>query len=143
MDSVEENTMKSNVGHFQINVNPKNISFYKDLMNFLGWSVVYEDPGMVGVADDRGVSLWFTSPLKEGCNDYDQMGMNHIGISVPTQSDVDQVVNYLHDHAIPPLFDTPRHRPDFCPAPDRTYYQVMFETPDRILYEVVYTGPKA
>jgi hypothetical protein len=27
-------------------------------------------------------------------------------------------------------------------SPDKTYYQVMFESPDRILFEVVYTGLK-
>jgi hypothetical protein len=41
------------------------------------------------------------------------------------------------------LFDTPRHRPDFSQSPDHTYYQIMFESPDRILFEVVYTGPLA
>ncbi len=37
---------------------------------------------------------------------------------------------------------TPRHRPEFSQGPDQTYYQVMFESPDRVLFEVVYTGPK-
>jgi hypothetical protein len=48
----------------------------------------------------------------------------------------------LQQHGIQALFDTPRHRPEFCSSPDNTYYQVMFESPDRILFEVVYTGPK-
>jgi hypothetical protein len=135
--------MKSNASHVQINVNPVNMPFYKDLMNFLGWTVIYEDPNALGVEDEHKVSLWYMSPLKEGCNDYDQMGMNHLGISVPTQSDVDAMVGFLKDHQIPSLFDTPRHRPDFSSGPDQTYYQVMFESPDHILYEVVYTGPKA
>jgi hypothetical protein len=39
------------------------------------------------------------------------------------------------------LFETPRHRPEFS-SEDSTYYQIMFESPDRILLEFVYTGPK-
>jgi len=41
------------------------------------------------------------------------------------------------------LFETPRHRPEFAQSPEQTYYQIMFETPDRILLEVVYIGVKA
>ena len=44
--------------------------------------------------------------------------------------------------ALRTLFETPRHRPDFAHGEDTTYYQVMFESPDRILFEIVYTGPK-
>ena len=44
--------------------------------------------------------------------------------------------------ALQHLFETPRHRPDFAHGEDTTYYQVMFESPDRILFEIVYTGPK-
>ena len=35
------------------------------------------------------------------------------------------------------LFETPRHRAEFTNSPEQTYYQVMFETPDRILVEIV------
>jgi hypothetical protein len=52
------------------------------------------------------------------------------------------MVVYLREHNVQPLFETPRHRPEFSAGPDQTYYQVMFESPDRILFEVVYTGPK-
>ncbi len=136
--------MKSNLGHAQINVNPENLGFYKDLMSFLGWKVLYEDPTMIGMGDEHNTSLWFCSPLKEAAhNDYDGKGMNHVGISVTSQADVDQTVAYLKEQGVAALFETPRHRPEFCASPDQTYYQVMFESPDRVLYEVVYTGPKA
>ena len=133
--------MKSHAGHFQINVNPVNLPFYKDLMNFLGWKMVYEDPTTYGVEDELGVSLWYTNPLKEGGTDYDRCGMNHVGISVPAQADVDAAVAYLKEHGIPALFDTPRHRPEFAMNEEYTYYQVMFESPDHILFEIVYMGP--
>jgi len=134
--------IKSNMSHLQINIHPENLPFYKDLLGFLGWSVLYEDPGMVGIADERGVSAWFATQSKDVCNDYDAAGMNHLGISVKTQAEVDDVVAYLQQHGVKALFDTPRHRPEFSRGPDDTYYQVMFESPDRVLFEVVYTGPK-
>ena len=74
-------------------------------------------------------------------NDYDGPGMNHVAIAAASQADVDATVGYLHDRGIEVLFDTPRHRPEFS-GEGTTYYQVMFESPDRVLFEVVYTGPK-
>ena len=40
------------------------------------------------------------------------------------------------------LFETPRHRPEFAESDGHTYYQVMFASPDGILFEIVYVGPK-
>ncbi len=132
--------LKSDIGHILFNVNLQNMAFYKDLFQFLGWSILYDDPNMIGMDNKRGASLWFSSEVKAVTNDYDGPGMNHLGISVTNQSDVDEVVAYLNEHDVPALFETPRHRPEFC-SPGQTYYQVMFESPDRILFEVVYTGP--
>ena len=134
---------KTHIGHMQVNINPKNLGFYKDLMSFLGWSVLFEESFMVGLADDRGTSLWFAGATKEVNNDYDGIGMNHLAIAVDSQAEVDEAVAYLQAKGVKALFDTPRHRPDFCGSPTETYYQVMFESPDRVLFEVVYTGPLA
>ena len=68
--------------------------------------------------------------------------MNHLAIATEKQAEVDSVVAYLKEHAIEALFNTPCHRPEFSDGPDQTYYQVMFRSPDNILFEVVYTGPK-
>lgn len=134
--------MKSSIGHMQLNIALQNIAFYRDLFDFLGWKVLYEDPSILGVGCEQGSSLWFCGPLKETSNDYDGVGgMNHLGISVAEQGDVDRTVAYLKEHGVPALFETPRHREEFSAGPDQTYYQVMFESPDRILFEVVYTGP--
>ena len=133
--------IKSTVGHIQINIRPQNLPFYKDLLGFIGWSVLYEDPGTLGVGNGGEASLWFAGLLKEVNNDYDGVGMNHLGFSVGSQAEVDDVVAYMKQHNIPALFETPRHRPEFS-GPEKTYYQVMFESPDRVLFEVVYTGPK-
>ena len=75
-------------------------------------------------------------------NDYDGVGMNHLAIAVSSQDEVDKAAAWLKEQNIAALFETPRHRPDFSDSEDETYYQVMFESPDKVLLEVVYTGPK-
>ena len=123
-----------------VNIQGSNQSFYKGLFNFLGWKLLVDHPKMLGVEDENKVSLCFLDPIKKVDNDYDGIGMNHLAISVPSQASVDETVVYLQKHEIKTLFETPRHRPEFCASTDVTYYQVMFESPDRILFEVVYTG---
>ncbi len=133
--------MNTKIGHLQVNVDPKNQPFYKDLFDFLGWSVLYQDENMLGVGDPHGCGLWFVPGLKQAGNDYDGIGTNHIAIAAGTQAEVDQTVDYLKARGIAALFNTPCHRPDFSSGPDETYYQVMFASPDNLLFEVVYTGP--
>jgi catechol 2,3-dioxygenase-like lactoylglutathione lyase family enzyme len=134
--------MKNKLGHLQVNIDPQNLIFYKELFSFLDWSVLYSDENTLGVGDKNGTSVWFTSPLKQAKNDYDGFGMNHLAIAVEQQAEVDQVVSYLKEKSVAALFETPRHRPEFCGDSKNTYYQVMFESPDKILFEVVYTGLK-
>jgi catechol 2,3-dioxygenase-like lactoylglutathione lyase family enzyme len=135
--------MQSHLGHIVFSVRPANLGFYKDLMGFLGWKVLYEDDGMLGVGGAHNASLWFARAGKESFeNDYDAPGVNHVAIHTAAQADVDATVAYLTERGVASLFETPRHRPDFAADPE-TYYQVMFESPDRILFEVVYIGPKA
>lgn len=131
----------STFGHLQINIHPQNLGFYKELFGFLGWKTLYEDENMLGVGDSQGGSLWIGAATQDVSNDYDGPGMNHLAISVMKQGDVDQTVAYLQDREVACLFETPRHRPEFS-HPGHTYYQVMFETSDKLLFEVVYTGVK-
>jgi hypothetical protein len=71
--------MKSNFGHVQVNIDPQDLNFYRDLFAFLDWSVLYEDENMLGVGDEKGASVWFTAPIKpQEKNDYDGLGMNHL-----------------------------------------------------------------
>ncbi|MFN3335240.1 MAG: VOC family protein, partial [Caldilinea sp.] len=72
----------------------------------------------------------------------DGPGMNHLAFTAASIADVDEAVGWLRAHDVAALFDTPRHRPEFARDEQSTYYQVMFETPDRILLEIVYIGPK-
>lgn len=133
--------IKSHVGHLQINIHSQNIPFYKALFTFLGWQVLHEEENMIGIGDEHGASLWFGGPVKDVKNDYDGVGMNHLAVAVPKPADVDESVEYLRRSGVKALFDTPRHRPEFCGTPEKDYYQVMFESPDRILFEIVYIGP--
>ena len=133
--------MEAGLSHLLFGVRAENMPFYKELLTFLGWQPLYEGVGMLGLGSPGGTSLWFGTEVKEGANDYDAPGLNHLGLSAASQEDVDRTVAYLKERNVPALFETPRHRPEFS-GEGQTYYQVMFETPDRILVEVVYTGPK-
>lgn len=137
----KEATDAERTGTLQFNVRADNLSFYTELMALLGWQTLYTGEGMLGVAGRNGASLWFVGQVKDVTNDYDGPGLNHLATDVDSGADVDSATAYLREHGIAPRFDTPRHRLDFAAGPDQTYYQVMFETPDRLLLEVVYTGP--
>lgn len=133
--------IKTSVGHIEFNISEVNMPFYWDLMVFLGWSVYVNEPGLFVVGNEQNLSLGFNCPAKPHKNDYDGPGMNHLGLAVDSQSDVDEMVDYLNLCGIKPLFGTPRHRPEFAESSQYTYYQVMFETPDKLLFEVVFSGP--
>ena len=130
------------ISHLQLNVRPENIGFYRELFTFLGWEIIYDVPEMLAVGGKNRESLWFSAGGKDTPNDYDGPGVNHVGIAVDTQDDVDAAARLLAGMGVPHLFETPRHRPEFSHGPEHTYYQVMFESPDRILWEIVYIGPK-
>lgn len=133
--------MKTRLAHIQVNVDPANLGFYADLMGFLGWDTVMANESMAGYASG-GSSLWFIGAANGAKNDYDGAGTNHIAIGAESIADVDAAAAHLAAKGVEALFDTPRHRPDFGMGEDQTYYQVMFASPDNLLFEVVYTGPK-
>ncbi len=134
--------MKTNLYHLQININSSSLAFYKELMAYLGWDALYETDDMAGFGNDGDTSLWFIPAIKQQNTDYDGYGVNHISLRVDTLSDVDKAKEYLNNKGITMLFDTPRHRPEFASQEDETYYQIMFESPDKILFEIVYVGKK-
>ncbi len=130
------------LGHLQFNVQAENLPFYRDLVVFLGWNLIGDWPGMVGLGTSDGQSLWFSGDVKAVTNDYDGPGLNHLAFAAASIADVDAAVAYLQAHGVALLFETPRHRPEFARDEQSTYYQVMFETPDLILLEIVYIGPR-
>ena len=134
--------MKSHFYHIQVNIDFKNISFYKDLLFFLGWSVIFETSDTIGFKSGENGDLWFVDSQKKEQTDYDKMGMNHLSVRVEKQPDLDRLISYLKEKQILPLFGTPKHRSEFTSNKNETYYQVMFVSPDNILFEIVYIGPK-
>ena len=135
--------MQTKLKHLELHIAQANLPFYRDLFDFLGWKTIYANDEMLGTGDANESSLWFVAHVKEGvANDYDGPGVNHVAIQAESVADVDSTVTYLQGSGVPALFETPRHRPEFSQDPAATYYQVMFESPDKILFEVVYTGPK-
>ena len=139
----EGNSSMSQVSHLQINVAPENVVFYKELLGELGWETYHDDPAMFGAGGKNGASLWFSGSSNGTANDYDGIGTNHIGLGVDSQADVDSAAAYLQGKQVELLFETPRHRPEFSMGDDSTYYQIMFESPDKLLFEIVYMGPKS
>lgn len=135
--------MKASFHHLQVNIDIANAPFYKDLMAFLGWSVIHASDDGAGYRSDERVDMWFMKASKPEQSNSDQIGVSHIAVRVGKQSDVDETVTFLKKNNMAALFKTPRHRPEFAAEKNETYYQVMFESPDKILFEVVYIGPKS
>src|SRR5215207_7297541 len=98
--------MKTRLGHLVFGIDDKNRGFYRDLLGFLGWHVLYDVEGMLGVSDGDDVSLWFGSYTKDVANDYDGPGLNHLAISTATQDDVDQAAAFLAQKDVAHLFET-------------------------------------
>lgn len=126
--------------HLQVNVTPDHAGFYRDFFDWLGWDVVYTHDLAHGVRGPNGTYLWFESIASDAPNDRDGRGVNHIAIGATSIAAVDQAAAWLRDRGIEPLFETPRHRPEFAANIDAAYYQLMFESPDGLLFEFVWTG---
>ncbi|MEZ4504792.1 MAG: VOC family protein [Thermomicrobiales bacterium] len=130
------------LSHLQINVDPANLPFYKDLFAFLSWDPIFSNDVTESFNSGNDVSLWFIGAANDAANDRDGAGVNHIALAAASQAEVDATVRYLEKKGIERLFETPRHRPDFSHDETSTYYQVMFASPDGVLFEHVYIGPK-
>jgi len=135
--------MPATLSHLQVNIDSANIGFYRDLFQAFGWTTIHDDGAVLGVGAGDGPSLWFVPKASAAENDYDGNGVNHIAVGAASVAEVDEAAGYLASGGIPALFETPRHRPEFSMGPGQTYYQVMFASPDRLLFEVVYMGPLA
>lgn len=130
------------LAHLQINVKAGNLPFYRELFTLLDWTPILSADWAEAFGGKGDISLWFVAAANDARNDYDGAGVNHIALAARSQAEVNATAEWLAQRAIPRLFDTPCHRPDFASNPDSTYYQVMFESPDGILFEHVYIGPK-
>ena len=111
-------------------------------MEFMGWSTIFEMDEVVGYRSGANGDVWFVKTQNKEVQDHDSIGLNHMGFQVSIMKDVDNVKYFLEKKGVTMLFDTPKHRPEFSSSPKETYYQIMFKSPDNILFEVVYVGSK-
>lgn len=139
---VKGNDVKTQAGHLQFNVENGNLGFYKDLFGFLGWETLYEGDGMLGQGNGSPTSLWFSGATNGTVNDHDGAGLNHFGLNAESVADVDAAASFLQGKGVELLYDTPCNRPEYTSGEDELYYSIMFLSPDQILFEVVYTGPR-
>lgn len=130
------------LGHVQVNVKQENLPFYKALFTKLDWEPVLSADWAEAFKDRSDVSLWFIAGAKDVENDYDGPGVNHLALAAESTAAVDATAAWLATQGIACLFGTPCHRPDFAQSDEHTYYQVMFESPDGVLFEHVYIGAK-
>ena len=77
--------MKSAWNHLQFNIEPANRAFYKDLLTLLGWEPWHEDDKMLGMGVEGKGSFWFAAASGKKQTDYDQLGVNHIGVRADEQ----------------------------------------------------------
>ncbi|MFM9105341.1 MAG: VOC family protein [Chloroflexota bacterium] len=129
------------IGHLQYNIRPENAAFYRDLLVHLGWEVLHEGGGQLGCGSGNGQSLWFSPATSAAAADHDAPGLNHLAFAAASMDDVEDLHGWLKRAGIATLYDTPRHRPEFASRDGDTYYQIMFTSPDGILFEMVYIGP--
>jgi catechol 2,3-dioxygenase-like lactoylglutathione lyase family enzyme len=134
--------VKTYLGHLVFHIDPENARFYKDLFAFLGWTSVYDEGGVFGIANGGECNLWFEGEANGAQNDHDGAGLNHLALITEQQADVDTAATYLSGKGVELLYGTPCNRPEHADSENHLYYSAMFESPDRILLEVVYTGLK-
>lgn len=134
--------MDSHFYHIQLNIDFANLPFYKSLFEFVGWSTIFEAENIIGFKSATNGDIWFSHTPNSSTQNYDALGMNHLALKVSKQTDINDIHDYLTKNKIESRFETPRHRPEFAGDESETYYQVMFESPDKILFEFVYVGKK-
>ncbi len=131
--------MKAHVYHVQINVRDAAVSlpFYKDLLGYLEYRVVHEEPNVAGFSNGTA-DLWLigTDPRHAGHGFHrKRVGINHVAFRVGQRADVDRFQDeFLVPRRMASLYGTPREFPEYRPG----YYAVFFEDPDRLKLEVAH-----
>ena len=122
----------------------RSMAFWVPFMQRLGYETERWSGGVNFVRGARDPYLCFLpAPAEHLAAGYHRkrVGLNHLAFGVDSVADVDNAAEWLTERGIEHLFGTPRHRPEFSSDDKTTYYQVMFESPDKLLFEIVYTGP--
>jgi catechol 2,3-dioxygenase-like lactoylglutathione lyase family enzyme len=142
MDTSKEKLVKTHLGHVVMYGDQQNVGFYRDLFGYLGWTTVYDEGGILGISDGGQYQLYFEGESNGTAHDHDGTGLNHLAVITESQADVDAASTWLRSKGVELLYGTPCNRPEHAESENHLYYSAMFESPDRILLEVVYTGPK-
>jgi catechol 2,3-dioxygenase-like lactoylglutathione lyase family enzyme len=142
MEAWEEKPVKTHLGHVVVLCKPESVGFFRELFEFLEWKRTYDDGNIISVSDGGKCDLWIEGIANDARNDYDGVGLNHLAVVAERKDDVDAAADYLRGKGVEMLFGTPCNRPEHASSENDLYYSVMFHSPDRILLEVVYTGPK-
>jgi len=132
--------VKASFEHIGLNVSGQNtMTFCKEMLAFLEFSVVAEGEGWAGLSDGD-LSIWIT-PAQAQQNEYnrDAVGLNHLGLHLASVAEVDQfAAGFLKPHGVAPILDSPRILPGSESRPG-VYYQVLFTDPDGQLIEVFHS----
>jgi catechol 2,3-dioxygenase-like lactoylglutathione lyase family enzyme len=140
---VGEVLVKAHVYHVQINVRNAAVSlpFYKDLLGYLEYRVVHEEPDVAGFSNGT-TDLWLIgTDARHADHGFHRkrVGINHVAFRVGQRADVDRFRDeFLAPRRIEPLYGTPSEFPEYRPG----YYAVFFEDPDRLKLEVAHV-PRA
>lgn len=132
--------MKKTKYKHQINIVADNASFYRDVLSHLGWSITFEDRNMTGYWNELNGELWFVDTQKKRLSETDNLDVRQITIKLPTKIDVDHAQLFLEKRGVKMLNGTPKFRPELSTQKDELYYQIIFESPDKIRFEVLYQG---
>ena len=131
--------MQASVYHLQLNVREAAVSlpFYRALLGYLGYRVVHEAPGVLGMSNAT-TDFWLIGAPAERRRHAPHRknpGLNHVALRVSTRADVDRFhEEFLKARGIPALYGGAREYPEYRPG----YYAVFFEDPDRLKLEVVH-----
>jgi catechol 2,3-dioxygenase-like lactoylglutathione lyase family enzyme len=131
--------MKAFVYHVQVNVRSAAASFpfYRELLDYLEFRCVHEDPHTLGYSDGR-TAVWLIEADEPHAGHgfhRKRTGLNHVAFRVPARDDVDRFAReFLAARGRAMLYATPRAFPEYRPG----YYAVFFEDPDRVKLEVVH-----
>ncbi|MHA1992074.1 MAG: VOC family protein [Candidatus Hodarchaeales archaeon] len=132
--------MKTSLYHIQINASDykKSTNFYKELLGYFEYKVIYEDEYALGISDGS-IDFWIMSTeSKYRSKPFHRKtpGINHIAFKVTSKEEIDIFTEeFLKPKKIVPLYETPHHFPEYT----KQYYAVYFEDPDKIKLEVAYT----
>ena len=115
----------------------QNLPLYRQLFAYFGYQTNLDEEDVYGVVDPEGIYIYLNPAIKNQSGNYDSGGLNHLAFEVESPKEVDQFIQeFLHPRELQQLFHTPRHRPEFADV-EGGYYQVMFEMPGGLLFEVV------